>query len=184
MFGDGPLKGFRVNPQSIVNIRCTADNVRQILKIGEKVTQLKMGRFLDELSSNYSIIYDVLESHEMPHHGVEACCIPENLEICIREDVYERACNDEPRARFTIIHEFGHLILGHRRTTNREIVTHLQTFEDSEWQANQFAAEFLMPLELIIKHGLRVSEELEEFFNVSSIAATTRVRQLTKRGEL
>lgn len=184
MLGNGPLNGFRVPPQSIVNIRCTADNVRQILQIGEKITQLKMGRFLDELSNNYNIIYDVLEPHEMPHRGVEACCIPENLEICIRDDVYERACKDEARARFTIIHEFGHLILGHRRTINREVTTTLKTFEDSEWQANQFAAEFLMPLELIKKHGLHKSEEIENFFKVSSIAAKKRLRQLTNQGDL
>ncbi|MFZ2160994.1 MAG: ImmA/IrrE family metallo-endopeptidase [Sideroxyarcus sp.] len=184
MLGNGPLQGFRVHPRSIVNIRSTADNVRQVLQIGGNITQLEMGRFLDELSCNFSIIYDVLETHEMPHRGVEACCIPENLEICIREDVYEHACRNEPRARFTIIHEFGHLILGHRRTVNREEGATLQTFEDSEWQANQFAAEFLMPLELINKQGLSNSGELERFFNVSGIAADKRVRQLTKRGEM
>lgn len=186
MLGNGPLNGFRVPPLSTGNIRCTADNVRQILQIGEKVTQLKMGRFLDELSVQYNISYDVLEQHEMPHHGVEACCIPEKLEISIRADVYERACKDEPRARFTIIHEFGHLILGHRRTINREVMNHqpLKTFEDSEWQANQFAAEFLMPLELIKKHGLRKPEALEMFFNVSSVAAAKRLRQLTNQGNL
>jgi len=184
MFGTGPLNGFRVPPRSIANIRCAADNVRQVLEIGEKVTQLRMGHFLDELSNKYNIVYDVLEPYEMPHREVEACCNPESLEICIREDVYERACKDEPRARFTIIHEFGHLILGHRRTINREVPTTLETFEDSEWQANQFAAEFLMPLELMKKHGLRKPEEIESFFNVSSIAAAKRLRQLTKRGDL
>lgn len=185
MLGNGPLNGFRVPPQSITHIRCTADNVRYILKIGEEVTQLKMGHFLDGLS-NYGISYDVLEPHEMPHRGVEACCIPENLDICIRDDVYECACKDEPRARFTIIHEFGHLILGHRRTMNREAINNqpLKTFEDSEWQANQFAAEFLMPLELIKKHGLNKPKKMEDFFNVSSVAATKRVNQLAKRNEL
>jgi hypothetical protein len=184
MHGNGPLNGFRVAPRSIGDIRQTADNVLQVLEIGSGVAQLKMGHFLDGLSK-YGIVYDILEPHEMPHSGVEACCIPEDFYICIKDDVFKRACNDEPRARFTIIHEFGHLLLGHSRTMNREVSNQLlKTYEDSEWQANQFAAEFLMPLSLIKQNGFSNVGELESFFNVSRPAAERRMKQLKSRGEL
>lgn len=69
--------------------------------------------------------------------------------MVIREDVYE-AWNDpnDPmhgRARFTLAHELGHLVLHEGPALHRQtaMIKH-KVFEDSEWQADYFA-EFLMP---------------------------------------
>lgn len=133
----------------------------------------------------YSITYDVLEADEMPYLDVEACWDPDSVTMHIRTDVFEKACRNDPRARFTVMHELGHGLLGHRRTINRAGVGRPpKVYEDSEWQANQFAAEFLMPLEVIQNFGLNTAFKIEMHFNVSSPAATLRVRQLEKRGEL
>lgn len=184
MIGNGPLHGFRVPPTSVQHIRLVADHARQVLEIGEHVGALNIGYLLERLTE-YGITYDVLEESEMPHLDVEACCIPERLLICIREDVYIKACENECRARFTIIHEFGHVILGHQRTINREaLASPPKTYCDSEWQANQFAAEFLMPLEVIKKHGISSPSQIELFFRVSQKAAQKRISQLNKRREI
>jgi Zn-dependent peptidase ImmA (M78 family) len=49
---------------------------------------------------------------------------------------------------FTLSHELGHLVLRHSmafaRTDSRGAAW--RPFEDSEWQANTFAAELLKPL--------------------------------------
>ncbi|UCV18636.1 ImmA/IrrE family metallo-endopeptidase [Ferribacterium limneticum] len=103
----------------------------------------------------------------------------------IRDDVFEGACWNDPRARFTVFHELGHGLLGHRRTINRaQAVAKLKVYEDSEWQANQFAAEFLMPLEVIQRDGLTTAFEIQMHFDVSFQAAERRFNQLEKRGEL
>lgn len=184
MIGNGPRNGFRVPQRNINNIRKAANSVSEFFGITDNVRDMSMSKFLDGLAQ-YGIAYDVLESEDMPTLGVEACCIPENLIICIRSDVFENACNNEPRARFTIMHEFGHLILGHQRTVNRENSTAIQkTIEDSEWQADQFAAEFLMPYEVIMSNSLKTEDQIQTYFNVSSSAAYLRIKQLTKRMEI
>jgi len=185
MIGEGPLGGFRVASRSILDIRVSADNVRQILNIGDNPQDVNFGLLLDCLSVKYGIHYDVLELDEMPHEDVEACWDPDSVTIHIRSDVFVRACRNDPRARFTIMHELGHALLGHRRTINRSGIHRvLKTYEDSEWQANQFAAELLMPLDVIQAKKLGTPSKIEIHFNVSLKAAAIRVKQLLKRGEL
>lgn len=185
MIGDGPLGGFRVAGRGVADIRVSADNVRRILDIGDAPQDIDVGRLLDRLSVKYSITYDVIDHDEMPHPDVEACWDPESVTMHIRSDVFEKACRDDPRARFTVMHELGHGLLGHRRTINRSGIDCVpKVYEDSEWQANQFAAEFLMPLEVIQRLGLNTAFKIEMHFNVSSQAAMLRVKQLAKRGEL
>lgn len=185
MIGNGPLGGFRVAGRGIAEIRVSANNVRQILGIGEAPQDVDIGLLLDRLSVKYSITYDVLEADEMPHEDVEACWDPESMTMHIRSDVFEKACWADPRARFTIRHELGHGLLGHRRTINRSgIDRELKVYEDSEWQANQFAAELLMPLDVIRSKQLNTAIKIETHFRVSHQAAALRLKQLEKRGEL
>lgn len=184
MIGNGPRNGFRVAPSSVDVIRKTVENLNKLLEIDNDVKKLDIGIFLDELTE-YGITYDILDADEMPHAGVEACCNPQTLEICIRNDVYIDACFNDPRARFTVLHEFGHLILGHQRTINRETPNlELKTYEDSEWQADQFAAEFLMPYQVIKELNLNSVNLIMTHFNVSQPAAYRRINQLSKRGEI
>lgn len=184
MIGTGPRNGFRVPGRSVSVIRQSAASVSSFLGVADTVQDLCISDFLEELFK-FGITYDVLQIAEMPHAGVEACCLPESLVICIREDVYEKACLDDARARFTIIHEFGHLVLGHSRTLNRApSAIPTRTFEDSEWQADQFAAEFLMPYHLIQRHKLYTAEEIQRYFRVSLPAAHRRVNQLKSRCEI
>tara|TARA_R110001583_G_scaffold195554_1_gene376081 strand:+ start:8905 stop:9351 length:447 start_codon:yes stop_codon:yes gene_type:complete len=146
---------------------------------------MDVGLLLDRLSVKYGVTYDVLEPNEMPHPDIEACWDPDSITMYIRSDVFVKACRDDPRARFTIMHELGHGLLGHRRTINRSNSERPpKIYEDSEWQANQFAAEFLMPLDVIQRLGLNTALKLEMHFNVSAAAAMRRVTQLAKRQEL
>lgn len=185
MIGNGPLGGFRVAGRGVAEIRVSANNVRRILEIGDAPQDIDVGLLLDRLSVKYSITYDVLEPGEMPHEDVEACWDPESMTMHIRSDVFEKACWGDPRARFTIMHELGHGLLGHRRTINRSGADRQpKVYEDSEWQANQFAAELLMPLDVIRSQKLNTATKIERHFRVSYQAAALRVKQLEKRGEL
>jgi hypothetical protein len=185
MIGNGPMQGFRVRGRGVADIRLSADNVRKILAIGDDLQKINVGLFLDNLSVEYGITYDVLEHHEMPHPDVEACCDPSSMTMYIRSDVFESGCWQDPRSRFTVMHELGHALLGHERTINRQKPEHeTKIYEDSEWQANQFAAEILMPLDVIKKYSLNSALDIQTHFNVSFLAANNRVNQLNKRGEL
>lgn len=76
---------------------------------------------------------------------------PDNNITFVRRSVYERAVAGVPRDRFTLSHEFGHIlehpedrIVKRPNSFSRGKKAPLKTYEDPEWQANTFAAEFLM----------------------------------------
>ena len=77
--------------------------------------------------------------------------------------------------RFTLAHEFGHMVLhnsevqGFPRAISRE--SNHKPFRDSEWQADAFAAELMMPAERA--RGLS-AEEIARRFGVSLQAARIR----------
>jgi len=94
--------------------------------------------------------YDIVEYSEMPDKEGET--IPSLNIIRIRDDVYEKALQGDGRARFTILHEVGHLLLHDndrvalcRKSDNAS----LKTYEDPEWQADAFAGELLIAEHLV-----------------------------------
>ncbi|RYF45858.1 MAG: ImmA/IrrE family metallo-endopeptidase [Cytophagaceae bacterium] len=88
------------------------------------------------------------------------------------------------RSTFTFGHEIGHALLSHRRTYNRRSNSKLPIFENSEYQANTFAAEFTMPIKTIKLNGLRTPEAISRYFGVSVVAAQVRLRDLKSKGEI
>lgn len=95
---------------------------------------------------------------------------------------------DEKRRRFTIAHELGHLFLHMGYLTNAELwerqdenIYHRLGSSEKEYQANEFAAAFLMPQKEYIKImneniiGDKVNTfKIAEYFNVSVEAASNR----------
>lgn len=95
---------------------------------------------------------------------------------------------DERRRRFTIAHELGHLFLHMGYLINDELwnrqdesIYHRIGSSEREYQANEFAAAFLMPREEYVKTmndnivGNKVNtSKIAEYFNVSVEAASNR----------
>jgi len=180
------LKGYLVRPIGIDSIRNIAMHSRSVLALPEN--PIDMSYFLEYLFK-FGITYDIIDDSEMPgflSHS-EACCIPERATIYLTSETYKKACKNDPRTRFTIFHELGHLILMHSRDFHRDQNIYEikpKPFMDSEWQANQFAAEILMPLEIILREELKTPFEIASKFGVSTQAALTRYNQLKKRNEI
>lgn len=118
---------------------------------------------------------EVVENSKMPGNYAEFH--PETKCIRIQEDVYLGAANGNPRDRFTLAHEIGHLWL-HRpgkirlaRSINKEKIP---TYKCPEWQANTFAGELLVPPDGTI--GMSHDEVIEQF-GVSYQAALIQINQ-------
>lgn len=170
---------FIVPPLSWLEIRTAATQLREVFGFGDEP---------------YLPVIDVLESG-LDHGGLlsleiapidemgdaEGLACPQGKFIRIREDVYEAACDQEPRARFTIAHEIGHWYLHsnvqlmHARTDSR-----IENFRLSEPQANQFAAEFLMPVEFFSDRDDAFSVTCRH--GVSHSAALYRLKYLMGEG--
>jgi hypothetical protein len=172
--------GFAVAARTKINIRTHAAHGRKVLKVGPG--RIDIPRLLDRLSVEYGIHYDIIEDHSnfLPP-GVEACYVPENSALYIRASVFDEMCTGGKRAVFTLGHELGHIILGHKRTINRFAPNaRIEVYCNSEWQANRFAAEFTMPLELINEERLFTVESLVRRFGVSEKAAGVRIADLER----
>lgn len=84
------------------------------------------------------------------------------------------------RVRFSIMHEFGHYVLGHKLNLDRED----ELYQVQEVEANCFAAQLLMPEQLLhicVKRGKKISEDfIMQSFEVSREAAQKRRNTLGK----
>ena len=99
-------------------------------------------------------------------------------EILINPDEYGR------RYSFTLAHELGHIVLGH----DCDSVDEYDTRDDinnpkqgtREYDANEFAAELLMPAEAFLNEWNQCSDiaQLAETFDVSIAAAKVRLKKL------
>lgn len=113
-----------------------------------------------------------------------AFTIPEKGLLVIRSDVYDGLSEDDAFARYTVVHEFSQIVLNHAITLHRgEILGNHEWWEDSEWQANNLAAEILMPVEVIKDLGAKPIL-IQSECGVSSRAATNRIENLRKEGLL
>jgi Zn-dependent peptidase ImmA (M78 family) len=121
----------------------------------------------------------VVSLEEMPE--AEALARTEEQLLQIRSDVYESFKRSEPRAVFTFIHEIGHFILGHKgiaaRSQNRREMYWNSATNEQESEANLFAAEFLMPVEVV--NGMS-AEDIIKTCGVSRSAAERRVDEIAR----
>ena len=175
--------GFRVPSQTKKTIRRIATNARAAL--GLPAGRVNWAAFLEELHS-YGIVVDIFEASSAPvAQGIEACWVPESNTLYIQDAVYADAVRGGTRATFTIAHELGHVLLAHRRTINRvQETSSVAIWENSEWQANTFAAEFAMPLATIKNRSLLTVRQIADYFGVSQQAAEVRLRKLRADGEI
>lgn len=101
-------------------------------------------------------------------------------------DIYISVNTSRTRDRFTMAHELGHYILhflySRQRFGRPEALQAMRYGHDrAEWEANWFAAAFLMPRD-VFREGFREHDgsisRLAETFDVSIAAAEVRARTL------
>lgn len=100
------------------------------------------------------------------------------MQAIVGENIYIRYNKNHPtiRKRFTVSHELAHAFLGH--TSGCRYGSNLESKDPSEIEANQFAAELLMPLSMLkeaIKKSKTVSSLAYDFW-VSKEAMSWRVK--------
>jgi Zn-dependent peptidase ImmA (M78 family) len=89
------------------------------------------------------------------------------------------------RIRFTIAHEFGHIVLGHPLMGFHARSLHKQR-PKKESDADMFASRFLAPACVLMGLGVRSAEEVARICRISHEAATVRaerMKELYKRNK-
>lgn len=170
-------KGVRVAPLSKKQIQSYANQLRRIFKsdLHEPFDVLRCLEIELPKAMEHKFVFELQDCHVMGM--TEAAVLPDKKLMHIREDVYNALHENETRARFTIAHEFGHLLMHKGVALNRGDGNH-KIFEDSEWQANQFAAELLAPLQGCV--GLSVHEIMQKY-QISHQCACLRHNEVNKK---
>lgn len=168
---------FRVPPRGRKGLQTDALFIRNALKITTaffpliEVIEHVLPRLMPEF------ILDVREMNEMKReygNGTLAMTTPTSVRLELRDDVYEELHRHDGRARFTVAHELGHMFL-HRSETGFarfDRSARMPLYESSEWQADRFAAELLMPLSFATACSSAV--EIKTMFGVSMQSAEIR----------
>ena len=126
-------------------------------------------------------LFELLVGSKKEMGSNEGLTDPAGHFIMLREDVYLKAYDGDPRARFTVAHEWGHWTLHVNQPLARAPDPKLvRPYQCAELQAHQFAAEVLMPRDLI-KPNETVASIMSRF-GVSKEAALRRHSFLRKKG--
>lgn len=173
---------FTVPPLSWDAIRSKTDEIRNLLGMND-VRKFPVIEVIEHVLQAQLPNFSLVIGTDATMKRAEGYTSPDGSFIMLHERVYEGACRDEGRARFTAAHELGHWFL-HTNIVLARIPDGYQppTFRMSEPQANQFAAELLMPVHLITKSD--TARTVVSRFAVSNEAADNRLEFLTRKGLL
>jgi len=185
--GLGPI-GYKVAPRNRAQLREIATSMRDLLR--------EEGCYRTDAGPDYldatHLLENVLQRAGYAFHPDDsgqlqetvAFAIPDRRLIVLREDIYNSLQEEAPFARYTVVHEFSHIILEHALTLHRgATLGQHKWWEDSEWQANNLAAELLMPVDVVQNLGGKPLL-LQAACGVSAPAAMHRINNLKKEGLL
>lgn len=173
--------GFVVMPKSIRDIRRQTDRIRAALDF-DPTKPFPIVRFMEHILPSIfkNFRFEVCTIKELGDKEGET--LPLRQTIRIREDVYLGMCEGIGVHRFTGGHETGHLFMtmDFEPSMARSFTNEHKIYCSSEWQADTFAAELLMPFEECI---VLTPEEIKNRYKVSGKAADLRARKIRKEIE-
>ncbi|OCG32933.1 MULTISPECIES: ImmA/IrrE family metallo-endopeptidase [Orbaceae] len=138
------MRGNRVAPMEADDIVVRAINSCKVFQLSEKM-ELNFDTVFETFSL-YRITLQVIDDREWL--GItDGHCDPSSLTISIPNKTYKAASKGKREALFTIFHELGHLLLGHKAVLHHS--QNKPTYkEDAEWQADLFATVILLEIGL------------------------------------
>lgn len=165
--------GLKVPPLSTATIAAEAKICRDSFRLTKP--EVDICRLIEALDMVGVLNLEIVEDDELK--GEEARTYPNKNRIVLTNSVYDGALSGDGRARFTIAHELGHLNM-HKGIEPAFSRGDHQVYEDSEWQADTFASEFLMDSRFI--SSFDTAEDLVKKFGVSYTAACMRLKKIKR----
>lgn len=124
-------------------------------------------------------------------YGLEALTDMAQMTVTLPPETYADLEDEQGRARFTVGHETGHVVLhrGELLQQSLSMAAHggvvlarrkeIPAYSDPEWQSDNFAAALLMPPGALVAlertQGELTEEVLRDVFKVSATAACRRI---------
>ena len=170
---------IKTNPLSVEKIGVIAREIRNSYKIKEDEA-FPILEYLSHLFGRGELGIQIIDDRDnyLDDKTVALYNAMDNF-IYIKESVIYEVENENYRSNFTLAHELFHYLQNQILRFNFEEVAERKTYEDPEWQANEFAGELLVPKKYLDLND----EELVERFKVSLECALTRKIKKKKREE-
>lgn len=150
------MSNVAASPMSRRNIRKFTGEFRKRVNLNDEL-YFPIVHFIEWKLPKLGVDHEILTVEEMSNmYGLTNT--KQNV-LYIREDVYCRAINGNPRDRFTLCHELGHVLL-HTPEKVSFARGDVPAYRDPEWQANVFAGELMAPYDLT--HLMSVDEIMEQ----------------------
>lgn len=173
---------MKAQATSIVKLRDMAKETRAMLGLSQD-QPVSMAKIYDFASLRIDGFEYEVKDNDDPcfQYGDEAFYDINLKKIVVKEYVFKEACNHpSSRSQYTLAHEFGHSIpsnVFHLKLCRENKKEKIPPYEDPEWQADTFAAEFLMPFDECIKMS---PEEISLRFGVSKECSEVRKEKVMK----
>ncbi len=168
---------------NIITLPRSRKNIISLANIIRKIANAPKGCF-DVIKFIEHTCYDIigLEIEILDDNDSElaineyAKYIPSSNCIKVRQSVYNGAAEGVGKDRFTLAHELGHSLM-HREMALYRSDRIPKAFEDPEWQANEFAANVLCPLDEIKNMDIY---NISNKYNVSFEVAQNQLEKLRR----
>lgn len=178
------MDDYKVSPRSAKDIEALTLAWRDALGI-QNVWAPDMVRLLEnELPKlpKYFSTYSLAVRPTAEMGDAEAYTEFDPPHIVVSNVVYQEARKQQGRARMTLAHELGHLVMhpgaAKFRAEFAAAPTKLPFYESAEWQANKFASLFLMPTHIV--REFNSLPQLVDCCKVSHAAARIRFDEVIR----
>lgn len=138
-------------------LRLFAQKVRDFLDIPQDELCPDVIRCLEELAERFG--YDVIVVDKMAVCDFAYTDVL-NKEIYLRRSIYDGACRGDGFSRMTVMHEVFHMLFHHPAELRKLLPGEkIRNYQKTEWQADCFAGEFLIPYVAVGNLGIWQIEE-------------------------
>lgn len=184
IFGNWRPPGADTGKSGILSPETVTD-ARGVLKLAEEHGLFSFPLDVVELAKRMGI---VVVNEELDEHISGKLCHEESPQGKASPGIWKIYLNKlqtEQRRRFTLAHELAHFVLhrGKADVFEDDVFYRSEVSNLEEWQANRFAGELLMPKEevklFLRENGGCNMEDIARHFDVSTIAARVRLKQLS-----
>lgn len=170
---------IKTNPLSIKKIEEIASLIRDTYNIGID-DHFPILEVIDKLFVKNQLSYQIVEDN-CPIMSKQEVAIYDPIEnyLYIKESVITEYENGIYRSSFTLAHEFFHYLQAQVLFFSFEESNHVSTYEDPDWQANEFAGQLLIPSSRLIES----TESLMRKYHVSEECVLTRKLYFKRRNK-
>lgn len=135
------------------------------IKLNKDIIIISFDEMANRSNTNYETIKELADGADAFKHDYEE----------ITFIIYDNKINSTGRKRWSIAHEYGHIVLNHKKQSAK-----------NEVEANFFAANLLLPQcilkELVLKRGDITKDYLKNKFSISEEAAEKYLSKINGRG--